>query len=120
MTIFFLGRHKTAIPALQLQKDLGLASYKTAWTWLHKLRSTLRERPEFRLTGLVEAGETYVGARNKRGVPGRRLEAKSLVAAVVENRGERAGALRMEVVPTASQADLGPFVRGAIDQARAR
>lgn len=119
VAIFFLGRHKTGISALQLQKDLGLGSYKTAWTWLHKLRSTLREQPQFRLTGLVEADETYVGARNERGVYGRRLEAKSLVAAVVENRGERAGALRMEVVPTASQADLGPFVRGAIDQARA-
>jgi hypothetical protein len=79
----------------------------------------LRERPEFRLTGLVEANETYVGARNERGVPGPRLEAKSLVAAVVENRGEGSGALRMEVVPTASQADLGPSVRGVIDQARA-
>jgi len=29
VAISFLGRHKTGIPALQLQKDLGLASYKT-------------------------------------------------------------------------------------------
>jgi hypothetical protein len=43
-----------------------------------------------------------VGAtKNERGVRGRRLEGKSLVAAVVENRGERAGALRMEVLPAA-------------------
>jgi len=119
VAIFFLGRHKTGISALQLQKDLGLGSYKTAWSWLHKLRSALRERPEFRLTGLVEADETYVGARNERGVRGRRLAGKSLVAALVENRGERAGSLRMQVLPAASQAELGPFVRGAIDQARA-
>ena len=37
--IFFLARHETGISALQLQKDLDLGSYKTAWTWLHKLRS---------------------------------------------------------------------------------
>jgi transposase-like protein len=116
LAIFFVGRHKTGISALQLQKDLGLGSYKTAWMWLHKVRSALQERPAFRLTGLVEADETYVGARHERGAPGRKLVAKSLVAAVVENRGERAGALRMAVVPDASQAELGPFVRGAIDQ----
>ena len=119
LAIFFLGRHKTGISALQLQKDLGLGSYKTAWAWLHKVRSALRERPEFRLTGLVEADETYVGARHERGAPGRTLRGKSLVAAVVENRGERAGALRLEVLPDASQPELGPFVRGAIDQATA-
>ena len=119
LAIFFLGRHKTGISALQLQKDLGLGSYKTAWAWLHKLRSALRERPEFRLTGLVEADETYVGARHERGAPGRTLRGKGLVAAVVENRGERAGALRLEVLAEASQPELGPFVRGAIDQAAA-
>jgi transposase-like protein len=118
LAIFFVGRHKTGISALQLQKDLGLGSYKTAWAWLHKLRSALHERPESRLTGLVEADETYVGGR-ERGFLGRRLEGKSLVAAVVENRGERAGALRMQVVRAASRAELGPFIRGAIDQAHA-
>lgn len=118
VAIFFVGRHKTGISALQLQKDLGLGSYKTAWTWLHKLRSALHERPQFRLTGLVEADETYVGALNERGVLGRQHGAKTLVAAVVENRGKRAGALRMDVLNAASRAELGPFVRGAIDPSR--
>jgi hypothetical protein len=72
----------------------------TAWTWLHELRSALHERPGMRLTGLVEADETYVGARNERGVRGRRLEGKRLVAAVVENRGKRAGALRLDGAST--------------------
>jgi len=120
LAIFFLGRHKTGISALQLQKDLGLGSYKTAWSWLHKLRSALSERGEFRLTGLVEADETYVGGRRQPGGRGRALvPGKSAIAAVVEDRGERAGALRMAIVPAVSQAELGPFVRGAIDQAKA-
>ena len=120
LAMFFLGRHKTGISALQLQKDLGLGSYKTAWTWMHKLRSALGERAGFRLTGLVEADETYVGGRRQPGGRGRALvPGKSVIAAVVEDRGERAGALRMAVVPDVSQAQLGPFVRGAIDQARA-
>jgi transposase-like protein len=117
--IFFVGRHKTGISALQLRKDLGLGSYKTAWTLLHKLRSTLGERTGKRLVGLVEADETYVGARREKGVRGRALRGKRLVAAVVENRGEHAGSLRLAHLPAASQAELGPFVRGVIDQTRA-
>ncbi len=41
LAIFFLSRHKQGISALQLQRDLGLGSYQTAWTMLHKLRSAL-------------------------------------------------------------------------------
>ena len=117
--IFFLGRHKTGISALQLQKDLGLGSYKTAWTLLHKLRGALGERASQRLVGLVEADETYVGARGEPGMRGRSLCGKSLVAAAVENRGEHAGSLRLGHVSSASQAELGPFVRGVVDQAEA-
>jgi transposase-like protein len=117
--IYFVGRHKTGISALQLQKDLGLGSYQTAWTLLHKLRSALAEPASQRLLGLVEADETYLGARREAGVHGRTLCGKSLVAAAVENRGDRAGSLRLAHVPAASQAELGPFVRGVIDQAEA-
>ena len=59
--VFFLGRHKKGISALQFQKDAGLGSYQTAWTLLHKLRSGLGPRPADRLTGDVEADETYIG-----------------------------------------------------------
>jgi hypothetical protein len=41
LAIFFVSRHKQGISALQLQRDLGLGSYQTAWTMLHKLRSGL-------------------------------------------------------------------------------
>ncbi len=41
LAAFFIGRRKTGISALQLQKDLALGSYKTAWLLLHKLRSAL-------------------------------------------------------------------------------
>ncbi|HME71902.1 MAG TPA: IS1595 family transposase, partial [Myxococcota bacterium] len=52
LAIFYLGRHKKGISALQFQRDSGLGSYQTAWTLLHKLRSALGHRPQFRLTGL--------------------------------------------------------------------
>ena len=39
VAIFFLARHKQGISALQLQRDAGIGSYKTAWLLLHKLRA---------------------------------------------------------------------------------
>jgi hypothetical protein len=85
---------------------------------LDKLRSALAERASQRLEGLVEADETYVGARREPGARGRTLCGKSLVVAAVENRGDHAGALRLAHVAV-SQAELGPFVRGVVDQAKA-
>jgi transposase-like protein len=119
LAIFFLGRHKKGISALQFQKDAGIGSYKTAWALFHKVRSALAERPARRLVGLVEADETYVGRRGERGVTGRQTRRKAIVAAAVENRGPHAGALRLAVVPGVSQADLGPFVRAMIDASEA-
>ena len=65
--IFFLGRHKKGISALQFQRDTGLGSYQTAWTMLHKLRSALLPRSDGLLTGWVEVDETYfAGAEARR------------------------------------------------------
>lgn len=116
--IFFVARHKKGISALQLQGDTGLGSYETAWTLLHRIRSSLAEHSGRLLSGLVEADETLLGGRNQRGAPGR-TRGKPLVAIAVENRGDHAGSLRLSHVPDASQAELGPFVRGAIEARKA-
>ena len=117
--IFFLARHKKGISALQLQRDTGLGSYETAWTMLHKLRSTLGPRPRERLTGLVEVDETYVGARERGLRGGRQLVGKTLVAGAVEQRPHHAGRARLAVIQGLTfENDLGPFVRGVIDASR--
>ena len=116
LAIFFLSQHKQGISALQLQRDAGIGSYKTAWSLLHKLRAALRPRPGQLLRGLVEADETYLGApheKNRRG--GRAHGRKALVGAVVE-RQRRRGRLRLGVLESHTfERDLGPFVRGAIE-----
>ncbi len=118
--IFFVARHKQGISALQLQRDTGIGSYGTAWTLLHKLRSALRHRPDARLVGLVEVDETFVGGpeRGRRG--GREVLHKSIVVAAVEQRPHAAGRVRLAVLERLRfEEDLGPFVCGAIDAARA-
>jgi len=89
--VFFLARHKTGISALQFQKDAGLGNYQTAWTMLHKLRSALGPRPQDKLTGLVEADESYIGGKEPGLRGGRTLVGKTLVALAVEHREHSVG-----------------------------
>ena len=105
--IFFLTRHKQGISALQLQRDTGIGSYGTAWTMLHKLRSTLKPRPEFRLQGIVEADESYVGGPEPGLRGGRQVGSKTIVGVAVEQREHTAGKVRLTVLGSRSTETCG-------------
>ena len=53
------GGQKSGMSALTLQRDLGLGSYKTAWSMLHKMRLAMVRPGRERLSGNVEVDETY-------------------------------------------------------------
>ncbi|RIK68239.1 MAG: IS1595 family transposase [Planctomycetota bacterium] len=58
---------KKGVSALQLQRMLGLGSYKTAWFMVHRIRWAMRQEPlKAILKGVVEADETWVGPRKRR------------------------------------------------------
>jgi hypothetical protein len=66
------------------------------------------------LDGIVEVDEAYVGGVEETG-RGRYTETKAIVAVAVEIVDEvRLGRIRMQVVPDASAASLGPFLKSAI------
>jgi transposase-like protein len=111
--MFLMTGTNTGISARSLRKQLGLGSYQTAWTWMHKLRrATIRPERE-PLSGPVEADEAYVGGVD-RGTSGREIGTKSLVAVAVEVREDGAGRLRMAKVEDASQESLDAFVKGNV------
>ncbi len=45
--LWLIAIRKVSISALQLQRETGLGSYKTAWLLLHKVRATLEESPDY-------------------------------------------------------------------------
>jgi transposase-like protein len=118
LAIFFFARHKQSISALQLQRDLGLRSYETAWTMLHKLRSALGRRPEQLLSGHVEADETFIGGPRSGGKMGRGAPNKTMVLVMVERRARSAGAAVLQIVPRGSWESLGPALRGTLEAQR--
>ena len=78
-----------------LQQVLGLGSYQTAWSWLHKLRRAMVRPQRDRLNGCVEVDETYVGGEEE-GVRGRQTEDKAIVAVAAEEHGRGIGRIRLD------------------------
>lgn len=60
--------HKKGVSSLQLQRNLGLHSYKSAWHLSHRIRFTMSNDPITKmLKGTVEVDETYVGGKPRKG-----------------------------------------------------
>lgn len=107
--MWYVTSQKHGVSALGLQRVLGLRSYQTAWTWLHKLRRAMVRPGRERLSGRVEVDETYIGGA-ERGVRGRETFAKSIVVMVAQADGDGIGRIRMRRVPDVSADSLLPFV----------
>jgi transposase-like protein len=109
--------HSNGISALQLQAQLGLGSYKTAWLLLHKLRRAMVAPDRGLLADLAEADETEIPFRTKDDPPaggeGRSPVGKMLIAGAVElsPQGEPCR-IRLAPINDFSAASLKPFVAG--------
>ena len=82
--IWYITSGKNGTSALGLQRVLGLGSYQTAWTWLHKLRRAMVRHGRDKLQGVVEVDEAYIGSPESGGKRGRGTENKILAAIAVE------------------------------------
>jgi len=108
--------------ALQLQRQLGISQYKSAWHLLHRLRKAMVNGSRHPLVGLVEVDETYIGgpAKGYRGRGVRKAPNKSLVIGAIEvevyqdkkskKLKERAGRIRLKILQDASGAEIEDFL----------
>jgi transposase-like protein len=105
---------KNGASALGLQRVLGLGSYRTAWTWLQKLRRAMVRPGRDRLSGWVEVDETYLGAVEE-GAAGRGSESKALIVVAAQADGKGIGRIRMRPIQDASAESLHSFVENCIE-----
>jgi transposase-like protein len=111
--IWHVTSQKNGASALGLQRVLGLGSYQTAWTVLHKLRRAMVRPGRDKLSGRVEVDETQVGGvmagRKGRGIP-----SKALVVIAAEEAGAGVGRIRMARIPDGAAEHLHRFIQANV------
>lgn len=114
--IWHVTNQKHGVSAMGLQRALGLGSYPTAWTWLHKLRRAMVRPGRDRLSGLIEIDETFLGGQRS-GRPGRAAAGKALVlVAAQEVAPRKIGRIRLRRIPDASMETLHEAIAEVVEQ----
>ena len=119
LTVWFeaawrIATSKTGVSALELQRTLGIGSYQSAWTMLHRFRLAMGSGPKEQLSGTVEIDETYFGGPQS-GVRGRGALGKTMVVIAVEYAdGDALGRTRMKVIPNATTLTLAGFITACV------
>jgi transposase-like protein/ribosomal protein L37AE/L43A len=112
--MWYVTNQKHGVSALGLQKALGFGSYRTAWTWLHKLRYAMVRPGRDRLSGMVEVDETYLGGQRP-GKRGRGAAGKALVLVAAQEDSNRIGRIRLHRVVDASAKSLEAAVQECVE-----
>src|SRR5208283_723184 len=97
---------KKGLSAKQLQRDLGIGGYKTAWYLCHRIREAMASGDIPKLGGTVEIDETYVGGK----VSGKGQRYAKKQKQVVMGAIQRGGELRLQHVTGASIEHFREFI----------
>jgi transposase-like protein len=112
--LWMIANCKNGISSYEIGKDLGVTQ-KSAWFMLHRIRYAMKTGTFAKLSGHVEADETFIGAKarnmhaNKRAqkIHGRGPTGKTIVMGAVERGGE----VRAAVVPTRRKGSVQSHIR---------
>ena len=108
---FLLCEAKKGMSACQIQRTLGIKTYKTAWYLCHRIRRAMLEAQPKKLGGTVEIDETYVGGKARRWRP---RSVKKVVIGIRQRNGDlrliHAEDARSETVSEIIKANVGGHV----------
>lgn len=103
---------KKGMSACQIQRTLGIGSYKTAWYLCHRIRAAMVEVNRPKLDGTVEIDETYVGGWNRGKGHVCRNDNKEVVVGIRKRNGD----LRMFHASDAKSGTLAKFIKENISE----
>lgn len=117
---WYLTNQKQGVSALGLQRVLGLGSYQTAWTMLHRFRRAMVRPDRERLRGCVEIDETYLAITDREApilsVSRKNRTSKVLVMLAVEVLQPKGfGRIRLQRVHNDAEECVVPFVQASIE-----
>ena len=115
--MWYVTSQKFGGSALGLQRILGLGSYRTAWSWLHKMRHAMVRPDRELLTGVVEIDETMIGGEHHGGKRGRGSENKYIIVIAVEIFEPKGfGRVRMKQIESADSENLQSFINDNVEK----
>ena len=117
---WYLTNQKQGVSALGLQRVLGLGSYETAWTMLHRFRRAMVRPDRERLKGQVEVDETYLAIADREepiSPVGRKSNtSKVLIIIAVEMLQPKGfGRIRLRRIDNDSEGYVVPFVQASVE-----
>jgi transposase-like protein len=113
--MWMLTADRNGVSSYEVARGIGVTQ-KSAWFMLHRLRLAMRTNTFERLSGEVEADETYIGGKTRRGIPlavriGREgKRAKQDAKTIVMGMRERGGKVRAFVVRDNRRGTLLPRI----------
>jgi len=116
-TILLMCQSKKGVSALQIQRTLGLGSYRSAWYMCHRVRSAMENTDFQKLMGVVEVDETYIGGNNRnRHAKDRKAKAYSSKKVTVAGAIARKGSVVAKVISEASSSRLHGFIMDTVSE----
>jgi transposase-like protein len=111
---WMLGSCRNGISSYEVARTIGITQ-KSAWFMLHRLREGMQD-DSWKLSGTVEADETYVGGRikNKHEKARKQGYAKDKIAVI--GVVERGGRVAARVVPSIKKENIHALIEGNVEK----
>jgi transposase-like protein len=117
MAFAIMCSSKKGVSALQLQRQLGLGSYRSAWHLAHRIRhSMMREPMASLLKGIVEVDEAYIGGKPRKPAKEKNRRGRGTKKTPVVALVERDGRVRVHKLDWISSNTLKTAIRENVDK----